>query len=911
MRALLRTATALIVLTASAPPLLAAGTVTFLSPTTSSPTGTVDLEVTAPAGTTAVRFSVDGTAVAEITDQYATATGSTARWRTATDASWLPPGDHTLRADAVTPAGTVTGTKAITTTRPADPPGTTTLDGAWSFATESELPAGALDGPATRPDFSAPLTTVLVPSSYGAVRAKWNAGTRVLYRRTTDLAAAQGKRTHLRFESCFFACAYYVNGTRVGTSTGGYLPVDLDITDAVEEGTNTIAVVVDNRTATINTYTTSHLYWQWGGLLQSVRLERWKPPALTNLTAEGTKAGRLTLRAQGTNPGTTTTIPTSVVVKRPNGTEIVNRTVDFTVPTGGGNTTPVTIDVPSPVLWSPSTPARYTVTITPPTDQGRAVTLRPGFRDVAVSGSDVVVNGQVQANLPGFNQHADRPGLGRTTPDGLAVRELRALHAKGFRIFRPGHYPTTPALLDEADRLGMLVVEEVSIQQMTGSALVSPTVTGFAKDQLRRMIDRDRGHPSVIIWSVGNENHTQTDEGARYVGDLIGYGKSLDPTRLYTEVSAWHTSDKSYGHQDVVLANVYYGWYGSKFADVPALLDGIQRLAGGKPVMISEFGAEAVAGRTDHGFGGEYYQGLVVDEYNRLVGRRPHTLGLMYWTSTEFVASPTWSGGNPEPVPPFHTKALRTWFDQPKLGWRVMFAPIRIRPVAPVAGSAAVTIDDLTGRGVSGTLKVTPPAGFTGPPDTAFTVPAGGSVTVDVRLQGRLFDADPVPGLVRAVVDNDTEAQPRILWPAPGGVLALDAGGDTDALAPGYRRLGPATTYSTSLGYGWVGTAPASRDRANPDDLRRDFATDTAARTLRVTVPSGTRTVHVLVGDRQYTAEPMRVKTGDTLLIDTGSAVPKGQFRWYSATFSGGTRDLTFSAESSGQYWKVAALVVE
>ncbi|GIG56963.1 hypothetical protein Lfu02_13350 [Longispora fulva] len=909
------------------PPALPAGaaeSVAFLSPTGSSLSGTVDVAVTAPVATTAVRFSLDGIAFAEVTRQYAMATGAAPRWSTATDASWFPAGAHTLRADAVTPSGVVTGTKSVTTTRPADPPGVSTLNGAWSLATEDELPAGALDGsapPGAQPAFSeAAMTTALVPDSYGAVLDRWNSDTghRVLYRKGIDLGTLGTPRTHLVFESCFFACRYFLNGTEVGTSTGGYLPQRFDVTAAAHDGVNTVAVIVDNRKATINAFTTSHLYWQWGGLLQGVRLERTAAVAVTNITAEGTAAGALTLRAQGVNTGTVTLgIPANLTVVEPSGATVIDRTVWFNLPAGGGQATPLTLTVPNPTLWSPANPARYTVSVTPGSGYGQPVTLRPGFRDVAVSGADVTLNGQVVSNLPGFNRHADFPGLGRTQPDGLAVRELDQLYAKGYRIFRPGHYPTTPAMLDEADRLGMLVIEEVSIQQMSGTALAGTALRTFAKDQLSRMVDRDRGHPGVVVWSVGNENATNTTDGANYVDTLIRHGRGLDPSRLYTEVSAWHTADKAYPYEDVVLANVYYGWYDHTFADVPGLLDAIQSTAGNKPVMVSEYGAEAVAGRAGTGKGTEYYQATMVDEYNRLLGHRPHTLGLMYWTSTEFQCSPTWSGGNPDPVPPFHTKALRTWFREPKLGWKVAFAPVRIRELAtfpaPLAGPATVTVpvtvDDIGGHGASGTLVVTPPDGFTAGPDRPFTVPAGGSVTVNVTVTGA-FGGDAAPGLVRAVIDADTEALPRQLVPAPAGAtLALDAGTDTSPVTAGYRRLGPSTAYTTTLGYGWTGPAPQSRDRTAPDDLRRDFATDTAPRTLRVTLPAGSHTVYLLVGDNQYAADRMTVAEGGGTLVDTGAALPIGTFRWYSTTLAGGTHDLTLTATTAGTYWKLGALV--
>ncbi len=92
--------------------------------------------------------------------------------------------------------------------------------------------------------------------------------------------------------------------------------------------------------------------------------------------------------------------------------------------------------------------------------------------------------------------------------------------------------------------------------------------------------------------------------------------------------------------------------------------------------MVSEYGAEAVRGRTGTGRGAEWYQAFIVYGYNQQLNDRPHFIGKMYWTSTEFWCTPTWSGGNPDPVPPFHTKALETYDRQAKLGWRLMFSKV-------------------------------------------------------------------------------------------------------------------------------------------------------------------------------------------------------------------------------------------
>ena len=114
---------------------------------------------------------------------------------------------------------------------------------------------------------------------------------------------------------------------------------------------------------------------------------------------------------------------------------------------------------------------------------------------------------------------------------------FKQLHDKGFRIFRPAHYPTTKPELDAADKYGMLVLEEINVTGMSGEQLQSAEMLNFARSQLSRLIERDRSHPSIFAWSVGNENRTDQPGSETYVRDVIGYGKSLDKTRPFTEVS--------------------------------------------------------------------------------------------------------------------------------------------------------------------------------------------------------------------------------------------------------------------------------------------------------------------------------------------------------------------------------------
>ncbi len=1201
----------------------AAGTLRFVAPTSRDLTGTTDLQVDAPDGTTAVRFFLDGIQLSELTDLYARQTHSAPVWMTATDAGWFAQGAHTLRAEADTATGAVVATEQVVTHAPASGPGVTPLDGAWHFTTAGDLPPGDLDG-ASPPEVQSGYDdsawpTIVVPDSFGAVRARWNVDSGLLgvYRRTVSIDRPDPlQRTALVFDSCFWSCHYFVNGTDVGSSTGGYLPTRLDVTDAVRAGTNAIAVVVDNRVSTLGQYAVpvQGLYWNWGGILQQVHLERTPAAALTETRAEGALDGTLTLRPSGVNAtGTPQTVRAMVSVNAPDGTRVFGPTpVETVIPSGGGASSPITLHLADPLPWDLDHPNLYTVHLHPLGDAAwRDLVEQTGFRDIAVRGMDLLLNGKPVNDLAGFDRHADYPGLGRTQPDGLADREIKALHDKGFRIFRPAHYPTTPAELAAADRYGLLVIEEINnITSLGAATLGKPDVHDYAKSVLTRMVARDRSHPSLFAWSVGNENATDTDAGADYVRDVISYGKTIDPTRVYTQVTDHPTTDRAYPYEDFLAENYYGGWYSSTVDSVGPLLDNIQASTG-KPIMISEYGAEAVAGRTGTDRGGEWYQASIVDGYNRQLNNRPHFIGKMYWTSTEFWCTPTWSGGNPDPVPPFHTKALETYDRQPKLGWRVMFSPVRITNstvlAAPLDQNVSlreqVTLADVSGHGAHGTVVVDAPTGFTAAP-VPFSVAPNGSATVDVMLRGTLRADTTSSGYIRAVINSDTEALPmpftigradtlqapasddfgspmldagwQVVRPdgsgwsltdrpgslrlstlpggeagpnlfvrtttpeadytatagvdaaalsadgqqiglyayaddgnyaeidlgragghgvlefaaASGGKLgaptsvpysdssaqlrlvrhgtdisgeyssdgqnwyalgtatlsgtarvalqatgaqpasayvddldvrtsgvvsvvsanvpaqplfngepgqadvvvengtasavdaqalldvpsgwivgdgtasvppfgrttlevpvtpsgppavatltahvsgasgqaqadvvsvpkgdqvpfALDAGTPTSALVSTFTRLSQADSWDPVKGFGWTGSAPQSRDRGSPDDLRRDIVTNTAPGTLRISVPAGQHAAYLLVGDASFPADAMTVSSGGQTLVDLQSPLATGTFRWLPFTVDGGAAgqdvDLDFTAHVAGQYWRFAALVL-
>ena len=188
-------------------------------------------------------------------------------------------------------------------------------------------------------------------------------------------------------------------------------------------------------------------------------------------------------------------------------------------------------------------------------------------------------------------------------------------------------------------------------------------------------------------------------------------------------------------------------------------------------------------GREGTGKGTEFYQGHVIDAHNRLLDKRPHFIGKLYWSSTEFWCRPNWTGGNPVPITPFHVKALQGYYRQHnKLGWRVMFSPVRLSFASasvketllggewnmPAAGEPMqldITVQEIRGKKTKGTLELLMPDGIRAEKVRwPFELEAGASVTISIGLKGELFGSvTSANGFIRAVIDRDTEAQPLLL----------------------------------------------------------------------------------------------------------------------------------------------------
>ena len=353
------------------------------------------------------------------------------------------------------------------------------------------------------------------------------------HRRTFELPEAWTalEQVRLRFDGIESIGIVAVNGQHVGVVRGSRLPTELDVTDVVQPGTNVMHVRVAQWSA--QTYVEDQDQWWLPGIFRDV--------ALIGRPAGG--IGDHGLRADfdhETGGGTLTVdhVPTtfSLTVAVPE----LDVEVTWDAPDDGR---PVAIDVVEP--WSPARPRLYAVTLH---NAAEEVHDRVGFRTITIDGNQWRVNGQ-RLRIRGVNRHEYHPDQGRVFDEDAAREGLLLMKRHNINAIRMSHYPPHPRLLDLCDELGFWVMDECDLEthgftfvDWEGNPCDDPRWRDNLLDRMHRMVLRDRNHPSVIAWSVGNESGTGANTAA-----MVGLAHQLDPSR-----PVHYESDYEAGHTDMV-----------------------------------------------------------------------------------------------------------------------------------------------------------------------------------------------------------------------------------------------------------------------------------------------------------------------------------------------------------------------
>jgi len=472
--------------------------------------------------------------------------------------------------------------------------------------------------------------TLQVPGDWNSQRESllFYEGT-VWYKTSFDIERPDDSRVFVYFGAANYRTLVFLNGDLVGEHEGGFTPFNFEITDRVREKDNFLIVKVDNKRLLDGVPTLQTDWWNYGGLTRRVMLIRVPETHVRSYHVQLAR-GSLNKLAGWV---------------RLDGSRKKGQTVRLEIPGAGIEQEIVTdeaglaeFEIDAELsLWSPDNLQRYRVVIEAGGDR---VEEQIGFRSLETRGTKILLNGE-PIFLRGISLHEEAPWrMGRAYSREDARKLLAWARDLGANYVRLAHYPHNAFMIEEAERLGLLVWAEIPVYWAIQWS--DPQTWEKAAHQLEAMIERDRNRAAIILWSVGNETPL-SDERLDFMQRLVERARSLDPTRLITAALERHSIDERTfmiddplgASLDVLGCNEYIGWY----EGLPAKADDVRWTLGyDKPLIMSEFGGGALAGmhgKADERWTEEYQEDL----YRRQIGmlcELPFLSGLSPWILVDF-----------------------------------------------------------------------------------------------------------------------------------------------------------------------------------------------------------------------------------------------------------------------------------
>lgn len=457
----------------------------------------------------------------------------------------------------------------------------------------------------------------------------------VWYQRTFAAHPRTGERAFLRFAAVDYSAVVYVNGSLAGRHAGGFTPFAIEVTRLLRAGENQITIGVDSQRTTDSVPPPVTDWENYGGITRSIRLLHTPDTFIDDAWVRLTRDGRIAATVRLDGPAAA---GQAVSVLIP-GARILMRGA-----TGPDGTWSGSITAPKALgLWSPEHPTLYDLTVQA---GGDVLRDRVGFRTIAVRGDGILLNGR-PIFLRGVSLHEEE--LGKDPARSITPAAARALlseakyglHANFIRL---AHYPHSEVTTRMADEMGLLVWSEIPVYWLVNFA--SPETLATARQMQVEAILRDRNRASIIFWSVGNETPVK-DVRTTFLSTLVDDARALDDSRLITAALFTSRHEKD-GHLemvvddplvaklDVMAVNTYNGWYGN---DPLSAVAGIGWSSSyGKPLILSEFGADALAGYHDDGlhkfseeFQAEYYRQTLA-----MAAKIPFLRGMSPWILKDF-----------------------------------------------------------------------------------------------------------------------------------------------------------------------------------------------------------------------------------------------------------------------------------
>ena len=406
----------------------------------------------------------------------------------------------------------------------------------------------------------------------------------IWYKRTFVYSPHEHGRLFLHFGAVNYISDVFFNGNNLGRHEGGFTPFQFELTDHIVEGENTIIVRVNNARRKDGIPGIGFDWFNYGGITRDVTLIQTPEVFIEDYVLQLDKQN-------------TTQIKGYLKLNK----AIPNREINLAIPelmlqhkalTDTQGMAPISIKA-SPERWSPENPKLYTVQLICGQD---TIIDQIGFRTIEVKGTEILLNGN-PIFLKGVNIHEEIPQR-RARACSLADAMILLGWASdlGCNFVRLAHYPHNEHTIRLAEKMGLMVWEEIPVYQ--GIDFTDARMTGKMELMLKEMIHRDRNRCNVIIWSIANETSASKARDESLIS-LAEKARALDNTRLISAAfnniryagNKITLADTVMKYMDVVSINEYLGWY-KEWPGIPG--DMIWESNFVKPLIITEFGGEAL-----------------------------------------------------------------------------------------------------------------------------------------------------------------------------------------------------------------------------------------------------------------------------------------------------------------------------
>ena len=541
------------------------------------------------------------------------------------------------------------------------------LDGIWDFAPDADGVGRVQEwwqGPL------AAARSMTVPSAYNDVFVDdplHDIVGDVWYQCRVFVPSGWGERILLRFDAATHRATVWVDDTEVMSHEGGYLPFEADLTNLVEPGAEVRVTVVVNNELTWASIPPGVIhetpdgarkqsyfqdFYNYAGLIRSAWLHTTPEVHLDDLTVTTDVDDDVGIVRWSVDVDQVDDDDVSVTLRDGDG---------FVVASGRGRDGEWRL--PGAELWRPGRGYLHqlTVEVTDRTWTVDRYRLPVGIRSVRVEGTRFLINGE-PFHFRGFGKHEDLVVRGRGFDPAMMLHDFELMRWLGANSFRTSHYPYAEEWLDEADRRGVVVIDEteaVGLNLGVAGGIFGdrPRVTFSANTigeaarrqhqaTLEELIARDRNHPCVVLWSIANEPESHTTEARSYFEPLFAAARAADPSRPVGFVNMMLAPPETCqltDLADVVMINRYYGWYvdaGDLAAAERGLEDELRRWADrhDKPILVTEYGADTLAGlhTIRPVLWSEGYQAELLDMYHRVFDRVEAVVGEHVWNFADF-----------------------------------------------------------------------------------------------------------------------------------------------------------------------------------------------------------------------------------------------------------------------------------